>query len=120
MMGEEKGKVYLLNTLVVPIDFDQQSKVIVETERISPEEAKKILSGGFESAVGHQGAAVFLSRLLGIEVPTNRQSIFMRPGDTGIHFFPKQRLPEGSVLSDEEMKKVPFWLVKSRVLEPGT
>jgi hypothetical protein len=118
-MGEEekRGKTYLLNTLIVPLDFDQQGRAVVEVERVSPGEARQILSKGFESAVGHQGAAVFLSRLLGIEVPTSRQSVFMRPGDTGIHFFPKQRLPEGSVLSDEEMKKIPFWLVRSRVLE---
>jgi hypothetical protein len=40
----------------------------------------------------------------------------MKPGDTGIHIFLKSRIPEGKVLTEEEIKNLPFWLVQSLVL----
>jgi hypothetical protein len=40
----------------------------------------------------------------------------MERGDVGLHFFLKTRLPEGKVLSEEELKQLQFWLVKSEVL----
>jgi hypothetical protein len=108
--------VYLLNTLIVPIDFDKNSVVRVRLERIDVERARNILSGGFFSAVGHEGTAKALSQLLGINVPVNRTTIFMKQGDVAVHFFLKTRLPEGQILGEDEIKKLDFWLVKSEVL----
>ena len=77
---------------------------------ISVEQAAGLLKGGFISAIGHPGAAEFLSRLLGIEVPVNRIMAQMEPGDRAVVLRLKQRLPEGKVLSVEEMEGFPFEL----------
>jgi hypothetical protein len=107
--------IYILNTLIVPINFDVYQNINIKLTKISIEEAKEILKNGFISAIGHEGTSQILTKLLGILIPTNRITIFMKPGDVGIHFFLKQRLPEGTVLSEEQLNKLEFWLVKSEV-----
>jgi hypothetical protein len=107
---------YVLNTLIVPVNFDESPEAVVKVRRITVEEAREILSGGFISAVGHEATAKLLSQLLGIEIPAIRQAIFMKPGDKAVHFFLKTRLPEGVVLGEEELKKLEFWLVLSEVM----
>jgi hypothetical protein len=108
--------VFVLNTLIVPIDFDKNQSVNIKLTKISIEEAKEVLKNGFISAVGHEGTAKVLSQLLSIEIPTNRITVFFNRADVGIHFFLKTRLPEGKVLSEQELKQLQFWLVKSEVL----
>jgi len=110
-------KRYLLNTLIVPVDFDKHRGAIVELRRISKEEAIEELKKGFESAVGHEGTAKLISQLSGVEVPVERKTIFFELGDEGIHFFLKERLPEGKVLTKEELERLPFWFVKSKLME---
>ena len=56
-----------------------------------------------------------LSKILDIEIPAERKSIFMKPGDRAIYFFLKQRLLEGRVLTAEELEKLDYWLVLSEV-----
>jgi hypothetical protein len=108
--------LYVLNTLIVPIDFDRHPSATIKLTKISVEEAKKLISSTpFTSAIGHEATAKVLSQLLNINIPVNRVSIFMTPGDVGLHFFLKTRLPEGKVLSEEELRKLDFWLVKSEV-----
>jgi hypothetical protein len=109
---------YLLNTLITPVDFDKFSEVKIKLRRVTVEEAREILSGGFISAVGHEGTAKLLSQLLGINIQAERRTIFMKPGDRAIHFFLKTRLPEGVVLSEDELRKLDFWLVLSEVQAP--
>jgi len=109
--------VYVLNTLIVPVNFDETPEAKVKLRRISVDEARAILEGGFVSAVGHEATAKLLSQLLGIQIPTIRQTIFMKPGDRAIHFFLKTRLPEGTILDEEGLKKLEFWLVLSEVVE---
>jgi hypothetical protein len=112
------SKIYILNTLIFPINFDKYGSIKVKFTKISIEEAKQILANGnFVSAVGHEGTAKLLSQILNISIPTNRISIYFEPGDTGIHFFLKTRLPEGKVLTEAELKQLDFWLVKSEVIE---
>ncbi len=77
-------------------------------ERIDIERARQLLRNQFESAIGHEATARFLSKLIGVEVPANRVSIAMRPGDVAVIFRVKQRLEEGKVLTEEEMQKVPY------------
>jgi hypothetical protein len=111
--------LYILNTLVIPIDFDEYAEAKVKLRKITISEAKEILtSADFVSAVGHEATAKVLSQLLGIQIPAIRQTIFMKPGDKAIHFFLKTRLPEGVVLSEDELKKLDFWLVLSEVQAP--
>ena len=109
--------LYVLNSLVIPVDFSKYSNVDVKLRRISVEEAKRLLQNNeFVSAIGHEGSAQMLSRLFNIPIPMNRVSVFFEPGDKGIHFFLKQRLPEGKVLNEQELKALDFWLVLSEVV----
>jgi hypothetical protein len=77
---------------------------------ISVDEARSILAEGFISAIGHEATANFLSNLLGINIPTNRVNITMKPGDKALVFQVLTRLPEGRVLSVEELQAVPYRL----------
>ncbi len=104
-----------MNTLIVPINFDKHKHAEVEMEKISTTEACRILKEGFTSAIGHEGTAKLIESLCGIEVPVERRTVFFEEGDEGIHFFLKQRLPEGKILSKEELEKMDFWFVKSKV-----
>ncbi|MEM1554338.1 MAG: DUF1874 domain-containing protein [Thermoproteota archaeon] len=106
--------IYILNTLIFPINFDDTKNASVLFQKISIEEAKRIVQENeIVSAVGHEATAKILSKLLDKEIPFNRISIFMKPGDRALHFFLKQRLPEGRILNEEELKNLDYWLVLS-------
>lgn len=102
--------------MVIPINFDTTSTAMLRLTKITADEAKELLSKGFVSAIGHEGTAQLLTKLLGIPIPSNRIAVYMQKGDVGIHFFLKQRLSEGKVLTEEELKSLQYWLVKSEVL----
>ena len=83
---------------------------------ISVEQAKERILPGFESAIGHEASAQFLSQLLGINVPMNRVAVTMQAGDTALILRIKTRLPEGKILTHEEISAIPFelgWLERS-------
>ena len=98
-------------------------KSILElSARMTMEEARERAKKAFEraelvSAVGHEGTAMLLSRLLGLEIKAERKTVFLRKGDSAIQFFLKERLPEGKVLSEEELSRLAYWLVWSEVRE---
>ena len=104
--------LYILNTLAIPIDYDRFPKLKVRLSKITIAEAKEIISNEKEviSAVGHQATAEILSEILGTKIEFNRIQIFLKPGDKAIHFYLKQRLEEGKILSKEEMQP-PYSLV---------
>jgi len=78
----------------------------------SVEDVKDILKDGFTSAVGHEATAQVITTQLGIQVPTNRISVKMVPGDVLIVFQLLSRLPEGKILGVDEMKGIPSkWYV---------
>ena len=79
-------------------------------ERIDIEQARQLLKKPFESAIGHEATAKFLSKLVGVEIPVNRVSITMRPGDVAVIFRVLKRIEEGKVLTEEELRKVPYEL----------
>lgn len=72
--------------------------------------ARDLLAGGFVSALGHEGAAYFLSSRLGARVPVNRIRVSLQPGDRALVLRLLERLPENRVLSAEEMAALPFEL----------
>lgn len=110
------GTLYILNTLIVPVNFDICEDVHIHMKRISVEEARELVRAAkVESAVGHEATAEFLSALLGVEIPFQRKSVFLQTGDRALHVFLKQRLPEGVVLSRQDLEKLDFWLVLSEV-----
>jgi hypothetical protein len=79
-------------------------------QKINREEVIRLLckEGCFLSAIGHEGTAKFLSELLEVNVPSNRTAIKMEKGDKAVVFRLLQRLPEGKVLSREELESVPY------------
>ena len=75
--------------------------------------AKIVLShyqekGEVQSAVGHEATAKLMSELFDAQIPMNRQTIEMKPGDKAIVFRLLERLPEGKVLDEKELKSVKY------------
>jgi len=110
------GKVYLLSTGYVPVQMDRHGKIVLVQRIVSTQEAKQLLSNGFISAVGHQSTAEIMSVVLGIPVPYNRVQVYLEPGDEAVCFVLRTRLPEGRVLSKEELQQLGFYFVHAKVL----
>ena len=109
--------LYVMNALIIPVDFELKDQFTVVLKKIDIETAKRLLeSSEFVSAIGHQATASVLSQLLGIEIPFNRITVRLKPGDMCIHFALKTRLPEGVVLNEEELRKLDYDLVFSKVI----
>jgi hypothetical protein len=66
------------------------------------------MAPGFTPAVGHEAAATFLLTQLGMDVPCKRITVTMQPGDSALVLRLKERLPEGKLLSADEMRAVNF------------
>jgi hypothetical protein len=79
----------------------------VRVEPVSVEEVKSLLAQGFTSAVGHESTARVFSSQIGIDIPVNRIAIKLNTNDILIVGQVMTRLPEGRVLSEEELRSVP-------------
>lgn len=78
-------------------------------ETISLDQARDIVSGNtIVSAIGHQATAEVLTELLGTEVPMNRINFLQEKGQRAIVLKMNGRLPEGVILSREEMDKIGY------------
>ncbi len=62
----------------------------------------------FVSAIGHKATAEFLSKLLGIEIPMNRIMLKLGISDKILVFQLGVRLEEGKVLSEDEIRNIPY------------
>jgi len=81
---------------------------LVVIRKISANEARRIISKNrFFSAIGHKGNAELMTKILGIKVDYNRVMVKLFPFDKAIVFQPIIRLPEGAVLTAEELAKIP-------------
>ena len=108
--------LYLFNSMILPLDFDLYRLVSVKMQRIEVAEATALLGNRkWVSAIGHESTASFMSGILGVPIYPNRKTIFMRPGDSGLHFFLKKRLPEGTVLGLAHLEKMRYWFVMSEI-----
>ena len=77
-------------------------------EKIDMLTAKQFLADDFTSAVGHQGTADVLSKILGVNIPFNRVAITMQPGDQALVFRLKTRLPEGAILTADQLSGLDY------------
>ncbi|MFZ8861644.1 MAG: STIV orfB116 family protein [Thermocrinis sp.] len=76
----------------------------VKVRPVSLEEVKSLLrEGEFTSAVGHESTARVMSALLGVEIAPNRAAVSLSPGDRLIVFQLAVRLPEGAILTADEV-----------------
>lgn len=98
-------RVYILNSPVLTTYGDWLFEGPVRLD-----EAQRLLKDGFTSAIGHQGAADFLSALLSVAIPVNRIRAAMEPGDRALVVRILERMPEGKVLTSEEMRSVSYEL----------
>lgn len=65
--------------------------------RLSLGEARAMAGSGVDSAVGHPSTAEIFARQLGMEVPFNRSTVSLRPGDRALlGQYRGPRLPEGA------------------------
>jgi len=96
--------IYVLNS---PILTDWGTYSFKE---ITGSEARRLLSGSFVSAIGHTATAMFMSNVLDMVIPVNRIAIKMEEGDMAIVFRILDRLPEGSVLTQEQMRETKYSL----------
>jgi len=96
--------VYISNAFSLSMLTPPTTLTVVEA---SAEDVKNILNQGFTSAVGHEATSKIISTQLGIQVPTNRVSIKLSAGDMLIVYQLLTRLPEGKILSEDEMRQMP-------------
>lgn len=103
------GRLFLCNAFSLNmLDFEENKTVDVRIVKITEEEAKQWLKNNeFISAIGHESTAKIISQRLGIDIKPNRIMVKMKEGDMAIVFQLLQRLPEGKVLTEEEIKQLP-------------
>ena len=78
-------------------------------ETTSLDEVKKLLQENeFVSAIGHKSTAEVLTELIGIDIPMNRIQFSQKPGQTAIVFRLLGRVPEGKILSREEIEEIGY------------
>jgi hypothetical protein len=70
---------------------------VIETRPVSLEEARRLVAGGFVSAVGHADTAAVFSSLFGAPVPMERRTVTLEPGEyVLVGQYSGPRLPEGA------------------------
>jgi len=82
---------------IFKLDIDSAKQLVNEAYR----NGRPIIS-----IVGHQSTANLLSQMLGIEVPVNRVDYKLSEYDLLLVFTIPVRLPEGRVLTDEEIRQI--------------
>jgi len=72
--------------------------------------AQNAIKNGFVSAVGHEATAKILSEILEVKIPQNRIQAKQEIGQEAIVFAMNQRIPEGKILSREEIEQIGYSL----------
>jgi hypothetical protein len=100
---ENNYPIALLNTSIATIDGTYT------LETITLDQAKELIEGKETiSAVGHGPTARLMTDMLGIDVPENRIEFEQQPGQTALVFKLNRRLPEGKILSREEIESIGY------------
>lgn len=96
--------LYLFNTTIMP------NEGVYVNKKVSLDKALEIFKcyPKFTSAIGHQGSADAFNSLGFEGVEVNRIQATMKTGDQAIALKVTGRLPEGSILSLEELQKIGF------------
>ena len=95
--------VYVANAFSLSMLTPPTTIKVVET---SEDEVKRVIASGFVSAIGHESTAKIVATQLGMPVQVNRVSIQLKPSDVLVVFQLLTRLPEGKILTEDEIKQV--------------
>jgi hypothetical protein len=116
-------KVYLLNAPIIT-SFGTFKHTLINSEQAREiatflaDNGKRYLKGNVISAIGHEATARYLACLLDVdEVPVNRIGVEMYTGDKAIVLRCLARLPEGKVLTFEEMNNYAWQLTLLEKIE---
>jgi hypothetical protein len=111
IVGAQSDDQWALLSNSLSLGMLSEWNLVIDVTQIEAEDVRRF---NLYSIVGHRSTARLYSRLLGVKVPTNRQEVEMRPGDRLVVGQIRGRLPEGKVLSEEEMTEYPIvWLLIS-------
>jgi hypothetical protein len=108
-LGENKiwgGEImiYLANAFSITI-LSLFDEISVHVKKANIDEIKALLKEGFKSVIGHEGTAQLFSQILKLPVKPNRQFLQVEKGDIIVVGSLNCRLPEGKVLSYEELEQ---------------
>ena len=92
-------KLYLMNSPVLTNHGTFRFEPLADIKA-----AQALVRAGFESAVGHKGAADLMTADLGVEVPMVRRRVVLERGDRALCLRLKERLPEGEILGKEKLR----------------
>ncbi len=106
--GEKMPKVVLANAFSLSMLPMSSAETILRVKEVGIEEVKELLAGGFESAIGHESTAAFLTSKLGIQVKAERKQVTIDANTILVVFQLLSRLPEGRVLTEEEIASVKY------------
>ena len=103
-MSNQFPPVAILNCAIITSDG------IYECYDCTLDDARKIVKGdyGYISAVGHEATAQILTELLGVEIPMNRIEFKQQDNQMALVFKLNGRIPEGQILSREEIEKIGY------------
>jgi hypothetical protein len=114
--GEKMPKIVLANAFSLGM-LPATTEIILKVKKVSVEEVKEMLAKGFESVIGHEPTASFLTRLLGFEIRADRRQITIDANTVLIVFQLLSRLPEGKVLSEQEMSEIKYQFYTVELLD---
>jgi len=106
--------IYLANAFSLKMLNNAKPKATLDIFPVSLDDVKEIVSQfPFTSIIGHEGTAQLFSELLGVSIEVNRVSYTFNGEDTLIVGLPSGgRLPEGKVLSKEELEEIKLdWFI---------
>jgi Domain of unknown function (DUF1874). len=119
-------KLYIANAF--SLSMLTKPKVLLHVQEITVDEAQRLIKNiearsktsqaRIISAVGHESTARVLSTLLDYNIPMNRIPIQLETNDILLVFQLMQRLPEGAVLTEDELRLLQYKLYKVTVKEP--
>jgi hypothetical protein len=102
-------KYYLSNAFSINMIshlLNDKYYIHLKIRKLTINEVKNFLNNNiFTSIVGHESTASFLSKILNIEIPVNRIPIKLNPNDLLIVAILNVRLPEGKILTLEELEE---------------
>ncbi len=101
------GKTYLINAF--SINMLSEFPVNVTIDKIDRDEfcldlEMRLEEGELVNAIGHDSTVNLVNKLCEVQLQKNRVEVKMNEGDRALIAMIAERLPEGKVLSDEEIE----------------